>query len=487
MRGTDNALTIAIIGSGFGGIGMAIRLKQAGIHNFTIYTRSHEVGGVWYENTYPGAACDVASSLYSYSFEPRWDWSRTHGTQPEIAAYLKHCVAKYGIAPHIRFGAAIAHADYDEERALWRLGAADGRRFEANVLVSACGLFNEPAYPEIPGLSDFSGACFHSARWDHDYDLTGKRVAVIGTGCSTAQYVPEIVGKVSRLTAFIRTPQYVMPKIERTFDAAERQSYRRFPVRRRFERIKTYVSFERRFAVFVDERARKAAEDAALAFLASQVKDPEKRRLLTPTYRFGCKRTIQSRDYLAALDRDNVEIVRTPIARAVADGLVDAEGRHHALDCVIFGTGFVPSDYLASLSVTGAGGRALKDAWRDGPEAYLGITVAGFPNFFMLYGPNTNTATSIVVMLEGQIGYILKCLKRLRGGSARSMSVRAEVQARFNADVQKTIAATTWGSGCRSYFVNAAGRVVTQWPKPSRVYRWLTRRPRASDFQFTRG
>jgi cation diffusion facilitator CzcD-associated flavoprotein CzcO len=487
MRGTNDAPTIAIIGSGFGGIGMAIRLKRAGIHTFTIYSRSHEVGGVWHENTYPGAACDVASSLYSYSFEPRWDWSRTHGTQPEIAAYLKHCVAKYGIAPHIRFGTEIASADYDEARALWRLGAADGRRFEANVLISACGLFNEPAYPDIPGLSDFAGARFHSARWDHGCDLSGKRVAVIGTGCSTAQYVPEIVGKVAKLVAFIRTPQYVLPKIERKFDAAEREAYRRFPLRRRLERIRTYVSFERRFAVFVDERARKAAEDTALAFLASQVKDPQKREQLTPTYRFGCKRTIQSSDYLAALDRDTVEIVRAPIVRAVKDGLVDAEGRHHPLDCIIFGTGFVPSDYLASLRVTGAGGHALKDAWRDGAEAYLGITVAGFPNFFMLSGPNTNTATSIVVMLEGQIGYILKCIGRLGRGGARSMSVRPEVQERFNAGVQKTLAATTWGSGCRSYFVNAAGRVVTQWPKPSRVYRWLTRRPRAGDFVFTRG
>ncbi len=266
---------------------------------------------------------------------------------------------------------------------------------------------------------------------------------------------------------------------------AQRATYRRFPILRRIERIKTYVAFERRFAVFIDERARKTAEETALKYLASQVKDPEKRQKLTPTYRFGCKRTIQSGDYLRALDRDNVEIVRAPIARAVPDGLVDEDGRHHALDAIIFGTGFIPTDYLASLRVTGSGGRALKEAWQNGAEAYLGITVAGFPNFFMLYGPNTNTATSIVVMLEGQIGYILKCIRRLGRGRARSMSVRPEVQARFNGELQKTLAATTWGSGCRSYFVNAAGRVVTQWPKPSRVYRWLTRRPRAGDFSFT--
>ncbi len=485
MRGKSDAPTIAIIGSGFGGIGMAIRLKRAGIDTFTIYSKSHEAGGVWYENTYPGAACDVASSLYSYSFEPHWDWSRTHGTQPEIAAYLRHCVAKYALAPHLRFGTEIASAAYDEREALWRLAAADGREFAANVLVSACGLFNQPALPELPGLETFAGASFHSARWDHDYDLAGKRVAVIGTGCSTAQYVPEIVGKVSRLVAFIRTPQYVLPKIERTFDENQRDAYRRYPILRRLERIKTYVAFERRFAVFVDERARKAAEETALKFLTTQVKDPEKRQKLTPTYRFGCKRTIQSSDYLRALDRENVEIVRAPIARAVPDGLVDEDGRHHAVDAIIFGTGFVPTDYLASLRVVGSGGRTLKEAWPLGAEAYLGITVAGFPNFFMLYGPNTNTATSIVVMLEGQIGYILKCIRRLGRGRARSMTVRPEVQARFNGELQKRIAATSWGSGCRSYFVNAAGRVVTQWPRPSRVYRWLTRRPRASDFSFT--
>ena len=255
---------------------MAIRLKRAGIDTFTIYSKSHEAGGVWYENTYPGAACDVASSLYSYSFEPHWDWSRTHGTQPEIAAYLRHCVAKYALAPHLRFGTEIASAAYDEREALWRLAAADGREFAANVLVSACGLFNQPALPELPGLETFAGASFHSARWDHDYDLAGKRVAVIGTGCSTAQYVPEIVGKVSRLVAFIRTPQYVLPKIERTFDENQRDAYRRYPILRRLERIKTYVAFERRFAVFVDERARKAAEETALKFLTTQVKDPGK-------------------------------------------------------------------------------------------------------------------------------------------------------------------------------------------------------------------
>ncbi len=480
------APAIAIIGSGFGGIGMAIRLKQAGIHSFTIYSKSPDVGGVWYENTYPGAACDVASSLYSYSFEPHYDWSRTHGTQPEIAAYLRHCVAKYGIGPHIRFETEIATAAYDEEAALWRLGASDGRRFEANVLVSACGLFNQPAFPEIPGLDQFAGRQFHSARWDHSCDLAGKRVAVIGTGCSTAQYVPEIVGKVSALVMFMRTPQYVMPKIERAFDEAERAKYRRFPILRTLERVKTYVSFERRFAVFVDEGARKQAEETALKFLASQVSDPDKRQKLTPTYRFGCKRTIQSNDYLRALDRPNVEIVRAPIARAVPEGLIDEEGRRHEVDVLIFGTGFKPTDYLASLRVTGLGGRTLKDAWRNGAEAYLGMTVSGFPNFFMLYGPNTNTATSIVVMLEGQIGYIVKCVRRLARTGARSMTVRPEVQARFNGDLQKTLATTTWGSGCRSYFVNAAGRVVTQWPKPSRVYRWLTRKPRASDFAFTR-
>ncbi len=248
--------TIAIIGTGFGGIGMAIRLKQAGFRSFTIYSKAGEVGGVWSENTYPGAACDVASSLYSYSFEPHYDWSRTHGTQPEIAAYLRHCIAKYDIAPHIRFGTEIEAASFDAAASLWRLRAADGRAFAANVLVSACGLFNQPIDPDIPHVDDFAGDRFHSARWNHDCDLAAKRVAVIGTGCSTAQYVPEIVGKVGALVMFMRTPQYVLPKIERKFTAAERATYRRFPILRRIERLKTYVAFERRFAVFVDERAR---------------------------------------------------------------------------------------------------------------------------------------------------------------------------------------------------------------------------------------
>lgn len=483
MSATSHQPTIAIIGSGFGGLGMAIRLKKAGIHSFAIYSKADDVGGVWYDNSYPGAACDVASSLYSYSFERHFDWSRTHGTQPEIIAYLKHCVEKYGLRPHLHFETEINALAFDAERAIWRLAATDGRKFEARVVVSACGLFNQPACPELAGIADFRGARFHSANWDHGCDLRGKRVAVIGTGCSAAQFVPEIVEQVERLVMFLRTPQYIVPKQEKEFTAAERRSYTRFPLLRSLERLRTYVSFERRFRVQTDETVRAKTEQAALAFLASQVSDPAKREKLTPTYRFGCKRTIQSNTYLKALDRAHVEIVRADIARVLPDGILTEDGKKHELDVLIYGTGFKPSDYLSFLRVAGRDGRPLADAWRDGAEAYLGITVSGFPNFFMLYGPNTNTATSIIFMLETQMAYIVKCIRRLR--TVRALEVRPDVQARFNEELQRALRTTAWGSGCNSYFRHAAGRIVTQWPKPSRVYRWLARKARARDFSVT--
>ena len=477
--------SIAIIGTGFGGIGMAIRLKQARIDSFTIYSKASDIGGVWWANSYPGAACDVPSSLYSYSFEKHFEWLRTHGTQPEILAYLRHCVAKYGIGPAIRFNTEIATADFDAAAALWRLHATDGRRFEASILVSACGLFNQPAYPDIEGAADFAGTSFHSACWNQAFDFAGKRVAVIGTGCSAAQFVPEIADKVGKLTAFLRTPQYIVPKQEKVYSPAERERFHRHPLLRSLDRIKTYITFERRFRVQTDENIRRAAEQASLAFLAREITDPAKRAKLTPTYRFGCKRTIQSNTYLAALNRDNVEIVNTAIARIVPEGIVTADGTLHPLDAIIYGTGFKPTEYLSPLRVTGLGGRVLDEAWRRGAEAYLGITVAGFPNFFMIYGPNTNTANSIVVMIEGQISYIMQCLRSLARKRARFMTVRAGVQARFNDELQRVISGTVWGSGCRAYFVNAAGRVVTQWPKASRFYRWAVRKVRPRDFSFT--
>jgi cation diffusion facilitator CzcD-associated flavoprotein CzcO len=476
---------IAIIGTGFGGIGMAIRLKRAGIHNFVIYSKASAVGGVWRDNSYPGACCDVPSALYSFSFDHHYDWSRTHGMRDEIAAYLEACVERYGLAPHITYDTEIRSAEFDEHQATWHLRSTDGREFAAHILVSACGLFNQPSYPDIDGLDGFAGTQFHSARWNHGYDLSGKRVAVIGTGCSAAQFIPEIVGTVARLVLFARTPQFVMPKLERNFTAAERERFRRFPFMRTVERLRTYIGFERRFQLQVSAGVRKGAEQGALAFLDREVGDPVKRAKLTPTYRFGCKRMIQSNTYLAALNRANVEIETTPIARILPQGIMTQDGTMHEVDAIILGTGFKPADYLAPMRVTGLGGRALADAWRRGAEAYLGITVSGFPNFFMIYGPNTNTFNSIIVMIEAQNRYILKCIKRLVNGRARMMNVRAEVQAGFNEEVQRALAGTVWGSGCRSYFVGSQGRVVTQWPKPSRFYRWLTRKLNGSDYVFT--
>jgi cation diffusion facilitator CzcD-associated flavoprotein CzcO len=481
------AVPILIIGCGFGGIATAIALEKAGFRDFAILERAHDVGGVWRDNSYPGAACDVVSRFYSFSFEQGYPWSEAFGPREEIIDYIRRVVDKYGIRRHVTFDTEVASAAFDVARALWTVETTHGERYETPVLISAVGLFNRPFVPPFPGRESFAGPQFHSARWDHGFDLAGKTVAVVGNGASCVQFLPKIAPKVQQLHLFQRSPQYVMPK--RIFPGTSELDLWLGQRRglRRLARLRIFFEFENNLL----RRRRKPelrsqGEARFRALLADKVKDPALRAKLTPDYPMGCKRQLVSNDWYDALTRPNVEVVTDSIARIVPEGIETADGTLRKVDAIVWGTGFTPTDYLQPMRITGRQGHDLNDAWRHGAEAHLGITVSGFPNFFMLYGPNTNAQTSIIYMLECQARYIVSALRMLRRRRARSMNVRAEVQRDFNAAQQavlsKSVAAQ---ANCQTYFKTAEGRITTNWAGYASEYRWLTRTVRAADFEFS--
>jgi len=472
---------IAIIGSGFGGIGLAIRLKKAGIEDFTIYERADDVGGVWRDNTYPGAACDVPSRMYSYSFEAGFPWSERFGGQAEILTYLKHCVEKYDVGPHILFGQDIREATFDEGVSKWRLQTADCAIIEADICVSAVGLFNQPRMPDIPGMELFEGPQFHSARWDHDCDLAGRTVAVIGTGASAIQFVPAIAPTVGKLLVFQRSSQYVMPRDARPVPNAPGVLA---GLRHRLERFGIYADAEKRSRRRGSPKMTAEGQAAFAERLKREVPDPELRRKLTPSYPLGCKRVLQSNDWYPAMQRPNVELIDTEVTEVTSGGVRTGDGKLWPADVIVYGTGFTPTRYLTPMKITGLGGADLNHAWRDGAEAYLGMAVSGFPNFFMMYGPNTNIAGSIIFMLESQARYIVSAVRILRRG-ARRMTVRESVQRRFNEGIQARLGRTVLvADTCHSYFQDPSGKITTQWPGFMMEYRQKTRNIRRADYDF---
>ncbi len=417
---------VAIIGSGFGGLCMAIRLRLAGIEDFVLLEKADEAGGCWRDNTYPGAACDVPSHLYSFSFEPKTDWSRRFAPQAEILGYLRHCADKYGIRRHLHLHTEVTGAEFDEAAGSWRLHVAGGRTLEARVLVSACGQLNRPAWAKLPGLERFEGKQFHSARWDHGYPLEGRTVAVIGTGASAIQFVPQLAPRVKQLFLYQRSAPYVLPKPDRAYGRAAQALFSRLPAAQTVSRWWTYWYSESRVLAF-DGPAwiRGLLERSFHRHLERCVPDPRLREALTPTDPIGCKRVLLSNDYYPALTRPNVEVVTEAIREVTPHGLVTADGRERQVDALIHGTGFQATGFLAPMRITGRGGRELNEAWREGAEAYLGVTVSGFPNLFLLYGPNTNLGhNSIVFMLESQVRYVLACLRVLRERNLRFLDVR---------------------------------------------------------------
>jgi cation diffusion facilitator CzcD-associated flavoprotein CzcO len=482
--GTD-AFPIAIIGAGFGGIGAAIRLQQEGFRSFTIFERAGEVGGTWRDNTYPGAACDVPSHAYSFSFEQNPEWTRKYSSSAEIEAYLVRCVGKHGLRPRIRFHTAIARADFDDAAGLWTLTTDKGEEVRARAVVQAVGGLVDPAWPAIRGLRDFGGELFHTARWNHDYDLTGKRVGVIGTGASAVQVVPAIAPRVNHLSVFQRTPAWVVPRRDFAIPGDWKQRFRRHPLAQKAFRTVLYLMSEVFGPMIILDSPRLSgiAERMSLRHLERSVKDPELRRKLTPDYQFGCKRMLVSDDYWPALERDNVELVTEGIDHVHAGGVRTRDGRDHPLDVLIAATGFELGLATAPFESRGLGGRTLADRWKDGAVAYKGLAVSGFPNWFILMGPNTGPGhTSVIIYTEAQIEHLLGAVRRLHRG-ARYLTVRGDVQDRYNRRIQARMKHTVWASGCKSWYLSPDGSNHSLFPGLAAEYVLRTRRFRESDYE----
>lgn len=476
-----------VIGSGFAGIGMAIALKKAGLGEFLILEKRNDVGGVWRDNTYPGAACDVPSHLYSFSFEPNPNWSRVFARQAEIHQYLQHCASEHGLLPSIRFGSEVTRASFDEGLALWTVSLTSGEVLQARHVVTATGQLSRPVYPKLEGMDQFKGHVCHSALWDHNHDLSGKRVAVIGTGASAIQFVPAIADRVSKLTVFQRSAAYILPRPDGPYAGWRKALFRALPWTMKLHRARIYAQYESRAIGFT--RVKAVMELAGglpfKALLRKQVQDPALREQLTPDYPIGCKRILLSNDYLATMAKPNVNLVTQGIRRITADGVETVDGRHHPADAIVYGTGFAATEFLAPMTITGRDGQDLNEAWQKGAQAYLGMTVPGFPNFFMLYGPNTNLGhSSIIYMLESQIAHVMRCLQAANQASASTVEVDAQHYSRFNSTIQDRLRATVW-QGCKSWYVDANGHNSTNWPGFTFGYRWLTRHSSLSAYHFS--
>ncbi|TWD82318.1 cation diffusion facilitator CzcD-associated flavoprotein CzcO [Kribbella amoyensis] len=466
---------IVVIGTGFAGIGMAVRLKQAGYHDFVVLERADDVGGTWRDNTYPGCRCDVPSHLYSFSFAPNPEWSSTFSPQPEIEAYLRQVTDSFGVRPHIRFGHAVESAAWEDGRWLVRTSAGV---FSADVLLSGMGPLAEPSYPKLPGIEAFEGKVFHSAEWDHELDLSGRKVAVIGTGASAIQFVPAIQPEVEELHLFQRTPPWVMPRPDRRISAAEKAIYRRFPLVQKAVRAGIYWGRESMVLGFAKlPGIMKQAQKVAEKHLAHQIRDPELRARLTPDFTLGCKRVLISDDYYPAVAQPNVEVVTDGIAEVTPTGIVTEDGVKHEVDTIIYGTGFRVTDLPVMDLLHGRDGLTLREAWSGGMEAHLGTAVAGFPNFFLLIGPNTGLGhSSMVFMIESQIAYILDALQKMDAAGITEVEVRPEVQRAFVDNVRSSMRNTVWTrGGCTSWYLDAEGRNTTLWPSFTFRFRQLTR------------
>ena len=476
MRDDSPHLRVAVVGAGFGGLGAAIRLRQEGIDDFLVFERAGDIGGTWWDNSYPGCVCDVPSHLYSFSFAPNPGWSRSFSAQPEIWAYLRDCARRFGILPHLRLSHEVRQATWDDGRRRWRVETSRGD-WTADVLVAATGPLSQPKVPALPGLDGFEGTAFHSARWDHDLDLTGRQVAVVGTGASAVQFVPEIQPRVGRLWIFQRTAPWVLPRRDRALTGAERWLFRTVPATQRLARSSIYWAREGFTAGFLHPRMMRLPQRLALRHFRRAVADPGLRARLTPDYTLGCKRVLLSNDYLPALTRPNVELVTAGIREVRPRGILTDDGVEHPADTIIFGTGFHATDSPVGELVRGRDGRTLAEVWAGSPEAYLGVGVAGFPNLFLLLGPNTGLgSTSVVLMIEAQVEYLLRALELMRTAGVATVEPRPEAQQAFVAEVDGRMRATVWSAGCASWYIDRTGRVSALWPGFTWAYRRRTRR-----------
>jgi cation diffusion facilitator CzcD-associated flavoprotein CzcO len=473
MGGTSKAgasdaprdVRVAIVGGGLSGIGATVMLRRAGIGDVVVFERADEVGGTWRDNTYPGCACDVPSALYSFSFAPNPAWGRLYASQPEIQQYARRVAREHGAEQHVVTGADVLSAAWDEEAQRWRIATTRGD-WTARALISATGPWSEPVLPHVPGLDAFAGTVFHSSRWNHEHDLAGRAVAVIGTGASAVQFVPRIQPRAGRVTVFQRTAQWVLPKLDRRVTAAEQALYRRLPLTQRALREAMYYTFELAGFAERNPRAMGGFQRIARRHLERSVADPALRAALTPDHTLGCKRILFSNDWYRALTQPNVELVPHAVREVTAGGVIGADGVERPADTLILGTGFGITEMPIAARVTGRDGRTLDETWSGSPTGYLGTVISGFPNFFMILGPNVgNGHTSATVLIELQVRFTIDALKRMERDGVASADVRPAIQDAFNEEVQRRLRGTVWNSGgCRSYYLDRNGRNSTIFP-----------------------
>lgn len=480
-----HAPSVLVVGAGFGGIAAAIELRAHGIRDVTIVDAAPDIGGTWLHNTYPGAACDVPSHLYSYSFAQRTDWTRLCSPQPEILAYLQDVAKEYGVADLVETNARIISADRPRADGPWTATAEDGRSWTADVLIVATGQLNRPIVPDIPGTETFAGHTFHSARWDHEHDLRGRRVAVVGTGASAVQFVPAIAPEVGHMSVFQRSGNWFLPRRNREFPRWWRAAIEHVPGLQRWRR-RFITEYCESLTLMIRHPATwgRVGRLYSTLFMRMQLRDPEVRRKAWPDYTFGCKRILFSSQWLPALQRDNVTLETERVTEIVPDGVRTADGRTHEVDTIIWGTGFAATDFMFPMEITGPGGRSLEDSWSDGAHAYLGMTVPGFPSLFVLYGPNTNTSGgSIIRYLENQVRYVREALQEARRRGTSGVEVREDVERAYDEDLQARFPGTAW-TRCDSWYRDSSGRIVTNWPGYMRDYEERTRRVDPADYVF---
>jgi len=478
---------IAIIGAGHSGICLGMQLKRAGMNEFLILEKAATLGGTWRDNTYPGASCDAPSFLYSFSFAQKTDWSRRFAWQPELLAYSVECTVKSGLLPHIRYGAEVVAASFDESRSVWRVELRNGDSVEAQFLVTGVGQLHHPATPAIPGRESFAGVQFHSARWDHSVDLAGKRIAVIGNAASAVQFVPQIAPLASRLTIFQRSANWLLPRKDRLYSPRLQRRMTRWPALAKLRHDFQWFFFGELQLTPLMKQVKPVqwlARRKALAHLRRQVADPALRARLVPDYPIGAKRVLFNDDYYPALNRDNVRLVTERIERIEPAGVRSASGELVEADVIVFATGFHATDFLAPMSITGTGGRTLGEEWKAGAHAYLGVTVSGFPNLFMLYGPNTNLGhNSILVMIEAQVGYVIDAIRRMDERRLRRIDVRREVMDAYNRELREDLAKSVWAADKQSWYKLADGTITNNWPHSTMRYRRLLREADLADYE----
>ncbi len=475
---------IAIIGAGAAGLCMAIRLRKAGYDDVIIFEKSENVGGTWHDNRYPGAGCDIPSHLYCFSFEPNPLWSRKFSLQPEIERYFHHCAEKYEVYSLIRFGTEIARARFDESTGQWDLVTTSGEQITVDVLVSGTGQLNRPMIPRLAGVDAFEGEAFHSARWNEDAAIEGRDVAIVGSGASAIQIIPELAKKARKLTVFQRSPSYVVRRGDRRYRSFEKWIFQNVPFALWLYRALIYWSLELRFvALFPGTLANEVFRFMALSYLDT-VEDLELKKKLTPDYAPGCKRILISDEFYEAVSRPNVVLVTSGIEHLGAREIVSRDGEAHPADVLVYATGFSSTSFLAPIDIRGKGGMRLAEAWKEGAEAYWGIAVAGFPNLFLLYGPNTNLGhNSIMFMIECQVHFALRCIEELDRRGARFVDVRPEAMRVHNDMLQRELGRTAWASGCHNWYKTDAGKITNNWSSFTARYWLATREPRWGEIE----